>query len=155
MYRWVAAWLVAALLLVGAVATLSIEEVFRTRGLGFGADAGSGCGVDVPDFAGCEFTLVSEVDLKASFVNIRMSRFFIDGFSDATPGLGLRCGSEDGVEHPIGIEVVGIGATLLFCPGRNPGDPVAEEVGEGVGEGYTFSVTRVVFCALTAAMVEM
>jgi hypothetical protein len=85
---------------------VGIEEIFRARGVGFSADAGSGCGVDVPRFPGCKFTLVSGVDLKASFVeNIRVSRFVIDNFSVAASGVGSRCGSERGSARPLGTVV--------------------------------------------------
>jgi hypothetical protein len=120
MYRWVAALLVV-LLFVGTVATLSGEEVFCARGLGSGADADPDCGVDVPEFAGCESTPVSEANLEASFVeNIRMSRFAMDGFSDAAPGIGWRCGSKGEGVPPTGTEAVdsGCGAAILSGTGR-------------------------------------
>ena len=75
---------------------LSADEGFRT-GEGFCVEdevgVGSGFGIEVAE-AGCELILLS--DLIASLVvNIRVSRFVIEGFSGA-PGASCFCGSEGG-----------------------------------------------------------
>lgn len=150
--------------LVGAVvdfsdfstlAALSVEEGFRTGGLGRGdavVDAGSCLGVAVPIEAGCEFILLS--DLMASLVeNIRVRRFVIDGFS-TVGGDSAFCGSEGGAALPLALRFSVLGTERPFWPaeGRVSGEPMADDVCEGTGEGWTFSTTRESRCAETVAM---
>jgi hypothetical protein len=112
---------------------VGIEEIFRARGVGFSADAGSGCGVDVPRFPSCEFTLVSGVDLKVSFVeNIRVSRFVVDDFSVAASGVG-RDAAQNVTQHVHLAQWFAMPHLARpFCLGRDAGVPVAEEIGEAV-----------------------
>jgi hypothetical protein len=107
-------------------------------------------GVTWPDVAGREFILLS--DLIASLVeNIRVSRFVIEGFSEAG-ARGTFCGSVGGAACPF-ARFSELGTAMPFClTGRELGELTTEDACDGAGEGWVFSAIRKSLGALTVAM---
>lgn len=134
---------------------LSVEDGLRAGGLGLRtatvAGAGSCLGVTWPDVAGREFILLS--DLIASLVeNIRVSRFVIEGFSEAG-ARGTFCGSVGGAACPF-ARFSELGTAMPFClTGRELGELTTEDVCDAAGEGWAFSAIRESLGVLTVAMV--